>query len=136
MTQEQMKVLFFQLVFNQKVSDKPVTPDKLTIDLRTKLIDEEFEELKTAFANENLIEIADALGDLLYVIYGTANSCGIDLQNVFDEIHKSNMTKIGGTVNEYGKLLKPESYKRPVLKNFLTYQHSIFEEVQARWGVG
>ena len=135
MTQEQMKVLFFQLVFNQKVSDKPVTPDKLTIDLRTKLIDEEFEELKTAFANENLIEIADALGDLLYVIYGTANSCGIDLQNVFDEIHKSNMTKIGGTVNEFGKLLKPESYKRPVLKNILTYQPSIFEEAQTRWGI-
>lgn len=62
---------------------------------------------------------ADALGDLLYVVFGAAVTFGIDMGPIFDEIHRSNMTKIGGPVRPDGKRLKPATYEPPNLKPLL-----------------
>lgn len=129
MTKEQQMVLEFQQTFKQVWEDKPTIPDIHTQELRDRLFVEELDELRTAFAENNLIEIADGLGDLLYILLGTANACGIDLEPVFQEIHRSNMTKIGGTVNEYGKLIKPPTYSKPDLEPILQKQ------IESRWGL-
>lgn len=85
---------------------------------REKLIGSEFLEMTDA---KNLEEIADAIGDLLYTIYGTAVAYGLDAQRIFDEIHRSNMTKlIDGKKDSHGKQLKGPSYSPPNLKPFLT----------------
>ena len=84
-------------------------------DLRVRLIDEELDELARGLDNNNRIEVADALGDLLYVIYGAADLWGIDIDRVFAEIHRSNMTKDGGGKRDDGKILKGPNYSPPDL---------------------
>lgn len=84
---------------------------------RLNLIVEELDELVDALNWDNKIEAIDALCDLLYVIYGTAVEMGVDLQPFFDEVHESNMTKIGGHKRESdGKWIKPDDYSPPDLK--------------------
>ena len=81
-------------VFGQEVKDVPEIPDWNTCALRLDLITEEVRELEVALANENLVDIADALTDILYVVYGAGHAFGIDLDKCFDEVQRSNMSKL------------------------------------------
>lgn len=91
--------------------------------LRIDLIAEEFNELKDALANDNIIDTADAIADLLFVIYGACDTWGIDIAPVFEEVVRSNNTKVGGPVREDGKLLKPDTYEPPDIATALCTTH-------------
>lgn len=82
------------------------------------LIEEEVHELRIAYKQEeiSLKEVADALGDILYVVYGAAERHGLDMEPIFNEIHRSNMTKVGGKFSSKGKFLKPPTYSPPNLE--------------------
>lgn len=102
----------------QPVNETPVWPDQDTRLLRFKLIDEELNELSDAMMNEDIVEVADALTDLLYVIYGAGHAYGIDLDRCFAEVHRSNMSKFvdGKFIKDAnGKVLKPKTYSPPDL---------------------
>ena len=115
----------FMEVFGQIVELDPRMPDSDTMDLRVSLIEEELDELKEAIANDDIVEVADALTDLLYVIYGAGHSFGIDLDECFAEVHGSNMSKLGADgqpiYREDGKVLKGANYYAPNLKSVLFY---------------
>jgi predicted HAD superfamily Cof-like phosphohydrolase len=90
---------------------RPTIPPHLTQVLRWELIAEEFEELKAAITLKDMTLVADALGDLLYVVLGTANAYGLDMEPIFWEIHRSNLSKfIDGHRREDGKWVKGKSY--------------------------
>lgn len=91
---KQEAVGVFMQKFEQECPDKPTIPSFDIQKLRLELIDEERGELRAALAAGNLIETADAIADLLYVVYGTAVACGIDIDKVFEEVHRSNMSKL------------------------------------------
>lgn len=112
----------FHEVFEGDMALTPGIPSPKVCDLRVSLIDEELAELDEAFAEENLVEVADALGDIIYVVFGAAIACGIDLGPVFEEIHRSNMTKVGGHRREDGKWIKPDSYSPAELAPILRAQ--------------
>lgn len=120
---QQDKVREFHEKFGQYIADKPSIPPIQIAALRCNLIEEEAEELYIASAQEDLIGVADALADLLYVVLGTAVTYGIQLDKVFDEVHRSNMTKVweNGEVRarEDGKVLKPPTYSPPNIKSCL-----------------
>ncbi len=109
MTAQSMVERFHHL-FDILVQRRPGPIDERNRVLRERLIQEEFDELKEAMANEDLSAIAKELADLLYVVYGTAVSYGIDMEPVFREVHRSNMSKVGGYKREDGKWVKPASY--------------------------
>lgn len=113
----------FMEAFGQLVVDEPELPDEDTQNLRVALIEEELEELKVALKNKNIVEVADALTDLLYVIYGAGQSFGIDLDCCFFEVHRSNMSKLGTDgrpiYREDGKVLKGVGYSPPDLLSIL-----------------
>jgi len=113
MNKEQKCVEEFHKTFNLPIRIIPDIPPLSRCSLRLNLIEEELEELREAIIQNNLISAADALGDLLYVVYGAGLEFGLDLEPVFAEIHRSNMTKVGGTLREDGKLLKPATYEPP-----------------------
>jgi predicted HAD superfamily Cof-like phosphohydrolase len=96
--------------------------------LRVRLIQEEFDELKESMATGNLASVAKELADLLYVVYGTAVSYGIDMEQVFQEVHRSNLSKVGGYKREDGKWVKPATYSpaslEPILEAQGIYQSS------------
>lgn len=104
-------------------------PTNLTLGdqlLRFRLIAEELGELKDGMVNEDLVEIADALGDLLYVVLGTAVSHGIDIEPIFLEIHRSNMSKfIDGHRREDGKWIKGPSYSPANLEPIIREQQNL-----------
>ena len=117
------KVGIFMKTFGQDVKKKPsLSTDKIN-QLRISLIQEELDELKEAMNNKDLIEVADALTDLLYVTYGAGHAFGIDLDKCFNEVQNSNMSKLGidgkPIYNEKGKVLKGPNYFKPDLKKFL-----------------
>ena len=117
------KVGIFMKTFGQEVKDNPsFSTDKIN-KLRIDLIKEELDELTEAMKNNDLLEVADALTDLLYVIYGAGHAFGIDLDECFKEVHASNMSKLGPDgkpiKREDGKVLKPDTYFPPDLKNIL-----------------
>lgn len=117
----QLQVEEFHKAAKATISECPTLPDKDIQELRLKLIAEEYQELKEAFKANNLVEVADAIGDLLYVVLGTAVTCGIPADKVFEEIHRSNMTKfIDGFRREDGKWIKGPSYSEPDLKSILS----------------
>jgi predicted HAD superfamily Cof-like phosphohydrolase len=106
----------------QQVNETPVWPNEDTRLLRFRLIDEELGELHEAMMNEDIIEVADALTDLLYVIYGAGHAYGIDLDRCFAEVHRSNMSKfVDGKIikDANGKVLKPKTYSPPDLSFLL-----------------
>lgn len=113
----------FMESFGQEVNNEPTLRDSQTQQLRYDLIDEELEELKMAFDNDDIVEIADALTDLLYVVYGAGHAFGIDLDECFLEVHESNMSKLGEggrpIYREDGKVLKGPDYFPPNLKEIL-----------------
>jgi predicted HAD superfamily Cof-like phosphohydrolase len=119
------RVSDFMLAFGQYVRTKPKLDDSVS-DLRFELIDEEVKELREAIDNQDLIEVADALTDILYVVYGAGHAYGIDLNECFEEVHRSNMSKLGEDgrpiYREDGKVLKGPNYFKPDLKKIL-YQH-------------
>ena len=111
MTKEQEKVREFHQVFEILINTEPTIADLDTRNLRRKLIAEELYELRDAFLANDIVKTADALGDLLYVVYGAGVALGIDLEPIFNEIHRSNMTKVGGHKRADGKWIKPDSYE-------------------------
>ena len=100
----------------------PEIPDEATRSLRVRLIQEEFDELREALAQGKLTAIAKELADLLYVVYGTAVSCGIDMEPVFREVHRSNMSKVDGHKRADGKWVKPADYSPASLDQILADQ--------------
>ena len=117
------KVGKFMKTFGQEVKSKSsLSSDKIN-NLRISLIEEELDELKNAINQKNLLEVADALTDLLYVTYGAGHAFGINLDKCFDEVQKSNMSKLdlnGKPIySEKGKVLKGPNYFKPNLSNFL-----------------
>ena len=117
------KVKKFMQTFGQEVRSQSSFPDEKIVKLRCNLIEEEFLELKTAIKNKDIIEVADALTDILYVTYGAGHAFGVDLDECFNEVQNSNMSKLGvdgrPIYNEIGKVMKGPSYFKPNLKNFL-----------------
>lgn len=110
---KQQALLEFHKAFNILINNTPTIPNKKIQKLRKDLIQEELDELVDAFEEENLVEVADALADLLYVVYGTAISCGIDIDPIFQVVHESNMSKVGGHMADNGKWIKPPTYHPP-----------------------
>lgn len=110
MYEAQKMVREFHREFDIHVAGSPSVPDPKTKILRERLIQEEFDELKEALKAENLPAIAKELADLLYVVYGTAVSYGIDMAPVFREVQRSNMSKVGGYKRDDGKWVKPPTY--------------------------
>ena len=118
------KVGTFMKTFGQEVKTKPsFRTDKIN-KLRIDLIKEELEELKEAMQKKDLLEVADALTDILYVTYGAGHSFGIDLDECFNEVQNSNMSKLGKDgkpiYNESGKVMKGPNYFKPNLKKFIS----------------
>ena len=109
--------------FGAHIEKTPTLPDEATRKLRRDIIDEEHEEFKQAEANDDIVEIADALADLVYVIYGTAISYGIPLDQVITEVHRSNMSKLDqngeAIVSENGKVQKSDLYFPPNIKGII-----------------
>ena len=100
----------FHRMFDILVHRAPTVVDERTRALRERLIQEEFDELKEAMAKNDLPAIAKEMADLLYVVYGTAVSYGIDMEPVFREVHRSNLSKVGGYKRADGKWVKPTTY--------------------------
>ena len=117
------KVGIFMKTFGQDIKKKAELGDKKLNQLRIGLIIEELDELKNAIKENNILEVADALTDILYVTYGAGHSFGINLDKCFDEVQKSNMSKLGGDgkpiYNEAGKVMKGPKYFKPNLSKFL-----------------
>jgi predicted HAD superfamily Cof-like phosphohydrolase len=118
------KVGTFMKTFGQDVKTKPsFSSDKIN-KLRIDLIKEELEELQEAMKNNDLLEVADALTDILYVTYGAGHAFGIDLDKCFDEVQNSNMSKLGENgepiYNESGKVMKGPNYFKPDLSKFVS----------------
>lgn len=122
MTSEQRMVAEFHRAFDILIRATPGVPDHATRTLRVNLIREEFQELEEALAKEDTVAVAKELADLLYVVYGTAVSCGIDMEGVFQEVHRSNMSKVGGYKRPDGKWVKPSGYSPADLEPILTGQ--------------
>jgi predicted HAD superfamily Cof-like phosphohydrolase len=122
MLDEQAMVEEFHRTFDILVHPSPTLVDEGTRELRIKLIQEEFEELKEALAQGDLQSISKEMADLLYVVYGTAVSYGIDMDPVFREVHRSNMSKVGGYKREDGKWVKPASYSPACIEPILAEQ--------------
>ncbi len=120
------KVGIFMKTFGQEVKEKPsFSSDKIN-KLRLDLIREELNELTEAMKNKDLLEVADALTDILYVTYGAGHAFGIDLDKCFDEVQNSNMSKLGKDgkpiYNEFGKVMKGPSYFKPNLSKFVEWK--------------
>ena len=113
----------FMESMDQEVRIKPSFPDEGIQKLRLDLIEEELDELQYGIDNKNLVEFADALTDLLYVVYGAGHAFGIDLDDCFHEVHRSNLSKLGPDFKpikrEDGKVLKPDTFSPPDLKTVL-----------------
>ena len=117
------KVGVFMKTFGQEIKNKPSFSTEKINQLRISLIQEEVDELKDAMANNDLLEVADALTDLLYVTYGAGHAFGIDLDKCFNEVQNSNMSKLGEDgkpiYNELGKVMKGPNYFKPNLSKFV-----------------
>ena len=117
------KVGTFMKTFGQEVKTKPsFSSDKIN-KLRIDLIKEELDELQVAMKNNDLLEVADALTDILYVTYGAGHAFGIDLDKCFNEVQGSNMSKLGSDgkpiYNDKGKVMKGPNYFKPDLTKFV-----------------
>ena len=114
----------FMLTFGQEVKEKSGFPSDKIVKLRYDLIAEELSEFKEALEKKDLKEVADALTDILYVAYGAGHAFGIDLDKCFDEVQKSNMSKLGKDgkkpiYNKFGKVMKGPNYFEPNLSKFI-----------------
>ena len=118
------KVKSFMQTYGQEVKTKANFSDEKTNKLRVDLIKEELEELTKAMDEKDLLEVADALTDILYVTYGAGHAFGINLDMCFDEVQNSNMSKLGEDgkpiYNEAGKVMKGPNYFKPDLSKYIT----------------
>ena len=117
------KVKLFMNTYGQEVKDKAEFSDEKTNKLRIDLIKEELEELTQAMNDKNLLEVADALTDILYVTYGAGHAFGINLDKCFEEVQSSNMSKLDNNgkpiYNDQGKVMKGPNYFKPNLNKFI-----------------
>ena len=117
------KVGIFMKTFGQEVKDKPSFSTEKINKLRIDLINEELDELTEAMKNKDLLEVADALTDILYVTYGAGHAFGINLDKCFEEVQNSNMSKLDENgkpiFNESGKIMKGPNYFKPNLSKFV-----------------
>ena len=117
------KVGVFMKTFGQEVKDKPSFSTNKINKLRLDLIKEELSELTEAMNNKDLLEVADALTDILYVTYGAGHAFGINLDKCFEEVQNSNMSKLDDNgkpiYNEHGKVMKGPNYFKPDLTKFI-----------------
>jgi predicted HAD superfamily Cof-like phosphohydrolase len=126
---KEMKITNFEMVgdfmeaFGQEVLYMPIMPSSTLMALRLDLINEEVQELRDGMGKRSMLEMADALTDILYVVYGAGHAFGIDLDECFDEVHRSNMTKLGEDGRPLyrpdGKVMKGPNYEEPDLTQFL-----------------
>ncbi len=118
------KVGLFMRTFGQEVKKKSELSSEKINSLRLNLIKEELDELNKAMSENDILEVADALTDILYVTYGAGHAFGIDLDKCFDEVQKSNMSKLGNDgkpiYNEHGKVMKGPDYFKPNLSKFIS----------------
>ena len=118
------KVGIFMKTFGQEVKTKPSLSTEKINKLRIDLIKEELEELTEAVNNKDLLEVADALTDILYVTYGAGHAFGIDLDQCFEEVQNSNMSKLDENgkpiYNDSGKVMKGPNYFKPDLSKFVS----------------
>jgi len=117
------KVGIFMKTFGQEVKNKPSLSSEKINKLRLDLIKEELSELTEAMRNKDLLEVADALTDILYVTYGAGHAFGIDLDKCFEEVQNSNMSKLDENgkpiYNEHGKVMKGPNFFKPDLSKFV-----------------
>ena len=117
------KVKAFMNTYGQDVKEKAEFPENNIVQLRIDLIEEELNELKEAIKNKDIVEVADALTDILYVTYGAGHSFGVNLDECFDEVQRSNMSKLGEDgkpiYNDSGKVMKGPNYFAPNLKKIV-----------------
>ena len=117
------KVGMFMKTFGQEVKTKAELSNDKINELRISLINEELEELKKAIKDNDILEVADALTDILYVAYGAGHAFGINLDECFNEVQESNMSKLGSDgkpiYNKFGKVMKGPNYFKPNLSKFL-----------------
>ena len=117
------KVGLFMKTFGQEVKTYAELGNDKINSLRISLINEELEELKAAISNNDIVEVADALTEILYVTYGAGHSFGIDLDKCFNEVQESNMSKLGDDgkpiYNDTGKVMKGPNYFKPDLTKFV-----------------
>ena len=117
------KVGKFMKTFGQEVKEKPSLSSEKINKLRIDLIEEELEELKSAMSANDLLEVADALTDILYVTYGAGHAFGINLDKCFEEVQNSNMSKLDDNgkpiFNDSGKVMKGPKYFKPNLNKFI-----------------
>ena len=117
------KVKEFMTTFGQEVKSNAEFPNDKIVELRKKLIDEEFNELKDAIKEKDIVEVADALTDILVVTYGAGAAFGINLDKCFEEVQNSNMSKLGEDgkpiYNEFGKVMKGPKYFKPNLEKLI-----------------
>ena len=117
------KVGIFMKTFGQEVKTKAELSNNKINELRISLINEELEELKKAIEDNDILEVADALTDILYVAYGAGHAFGINLDKCFNEVQESNMSKLDSDgkpiYNESGKVMKGPNYFKPDLSKFI-----------------
>ena len=117
------KVKIFMETFGQEVKTKSSLSSEKINSLRLSLIQEELDELNKAIQDKDIVEVADALTDILYVTYGAGHAFGIDLDQCFNEVQNSNMSKLGNDgkpiYNENGKVMKGPNYFKPNLSKFI-----------------
>ena len=127
------KVGLFMKTFGQEVKTKPSLSSEKINNLRISLISEELEEFKEAIKNNDLKEAIDALTDILYVTYGAGHAFGVNLDKCFDEVQRSNMSKLGDNkkpiYNEHGKVMKGSKYFQPDLNKFIKWENSFYKEL-------
>ena len=119
------KVGIFMKTFGQEIKNKPSFSNDKINKLRIDLIKEELDELTEAMKNKDLLEVADALTDILYVTYGAGHAFGINLDKCFEEVQNSNMSKLDESgkpiYNESGKVMKGPNYFKPNLSKFVSW---------------
>ncbi|HVG03145.1 MAG TPA: MazG nucleotide pyrophosphohydrolase domain-containing protein [Nitrospira sp.] len=122
MMNPQAMVEEFHRKFDIAIGRTPSVPEVATRRLRIRLIQEEFEELQKAMDAQDLASVAKELADLLYVVYGTAVAYGMDMDPVFREVHRSNLSKVGGYKRADGKWMKPPTYSPAQVEPLLALQ--------------
>jgi predicted HAD superfamily Cof-like phosphohydrolase len=135
MDNNQVKVKEFMDIAGQAAYTAPTFPEDAVQFLRLAILQEEFLEYEAAVINRDMTEVADALTDMLYVIYGTANAYGLDMEMLFDEVHRSNMSKFvdGKAVfNAIGKVTKGYRYSPPNIDKCIAkmYINDIVKEIE------
>jgi predicted HAD superfamily Cof-like phosphohydrolase len=131
MRDEQAMVEEFHRKFSILAQATPTDLNEETKRLRVRLIEEEFDELKESMVGGDLAAVAKEMADLLYVVYGTAVSYGINMDPVFREVHRSNMSKVGGYKREDGKWVKPATYSPARIEPILAEQGPVQSEARS-----